>query len=841
MRKRKLKARTDSAETPPEEHHRRVSTEQLISKFKSMCQSQPETTSRHLVASTTDVLSQYGLPEVPQEEIYDVLGDVLSVCKSPQHSSVERTVKEGTATPVTTKRNLRSRRNDSSSPGKKLQPKSTTMKQRSSTKVGSQHPDNTSAISGPEFEDASVKHKVGTKTECVQHAIVTEDLTLKEKAPTVSPFRPLRGLIVEVERLTSEEIESLCRRRPSPQSPVSKVSQHSGGSESVSPAGKKIRNLRSHATDSANSQCTRKRLAAGSSPVKEEELPDSDETHFDDSALVRKTVQQHSGNASSSRERKGTCDQPPHAAEPADQQHGHNKHADGSESSGLSNQHHKKDDISPLSFLLAPSTLPAPSARSECPTREDSAARCPERRHLESSPVSGASWNAQGNANRLPIKKEACLSGDASHMLDRHRKKGVQELFDKDVTASPSLLASPAQSPSKRLNSVSSKAPSPTPAPKHRVLLQSDEFVKISDTSSQSEPKPEEGMQTSASGQDRVHWQSAQARQGFEAKPTTSRSEAQGSLNTTRIYLSPTRTRPAPVKKSRVRFTALQEEALVYGVMKYGYGSWKCISDEGWFDGRRTAELSDKYRNLEKYGHLPEVRKRVKAMLAEGVNPLKKLRAWNLSMDNPRRVCDRSKQPDVKPEQRRQGLLPNTSAGEKDPTDELGTFADSEKGQGADHEVVPSLDDRAAPKKTPPIPVSPPRQAAASSKVDDGSTGAPSTSSESFVVNDSNSDDSSSEERAKKTKGKSKRVPFTLLEEEALVSGYLKYGKGNWARILREGGFVGRTSIQLSDKFRNLVQYRRLSAITDVVNAKIARGDDPLLEMRKLVAAHWRR
>ncbi|KAH8036215.1 hypothetical protein HPB51_020450 [Rhipicephalus microplus] len=76
-----------------------------------------------------------------------------------------------------------------------------------------------------------------------------------------------------------------------------------------------------------------------------------------------------------------------------------------------------------------------------------------------------------------------------------------------------------------------------------------------------------------------------------------------------------------------MRFTTLQEEALVYGGMKYGRGSWKEISEDGWFDGRRTTDLSDKYRNLEKYGHLPKIKRRVMDMLSAGVNPLKKLRA----------------------------------------------------------------------------------------------------------------------------------------------------------------------------------------------------------------------
>lgn len=849
MRKRKLNARMDGPEPPLGEHRRHVSTEQLISKFKSMCHSQPETTSGYLVASITDVLSQFSLPEVPEEEIYDVLGDVLSVCKAPQHSSVEMTVNEGTATPVTANTSIRSRRKkDSPSLGKKSQPRSTTMKQRYSPKIDSKHPGNKNTVSVAKLEDPSLNHKVGSKTDCVQHTCTTEHSN-KEEALPASPFSLLRVPFVELERLTSEEVASFCQRRPSPQSPTSKISQQSGGgSVGLSPAGKKIRSQTSRAD---KSNC-----------VQEEELPDSDETHFDDSALASKTVQ-HSGSASPSRVSKGTCNRSPRAANKERAAGCPDSNEAHSEKSALGNQPRKEviqePNISPLSSLLAPSTLLAAPARSECLTHEDTAAHCPRRRHSQSSPVSRASEQTRDNASQSRVNREAYqstpekLSGDANRVQeggyskvferDRNRKKGVRDLFEDDIMESPSLLMSPPPNPSRRSDSVSSKAHSPVPERKKRTLLTSDEFVDLPATSSQPEPELEELTQTPASGQDGVRWRSARVPQDLEPKPTTSQGSARGSAETTRTYVSPTRTGPAPVKKSRVRFTALQEEALVYGVMKYGHGSWKFISVEGWFDGRRTAELSDKYRNLEKYGHLPEVRKRVKAMLAAGVNPLKKLRAWNLSRDNPRRVCDHSKQPNVKPQQRLQGLPANTSDGQKDSANGLGTFIDSKEKQEADSEVASSSDDCAVPNKAGSRQVKPTREAAASSEVTDSSTAAPSTSSgtSAHVVHNSDSDDSSSEEHVMKTKGKRKRVPFTVLEEEALVSGYLKYGKGNWARILREGGFVGRTSIQLSDKFRNLVQYRRLSAVTNIVNAKIDRGEDPLLEMRKRLAAHWKR
>lgn len=836
MRKRKLSAHMDGPEPSLGEHRRHVSTEQLIAKFKSMCHSQPETTSGYLVASITNVLSEFSLPEVPEEEIYDVLGDVLSACKSPQHSSVEVTVNEGTATPATANTSIRSRSKKGSPPlAKKLQPRSTTTKQRYSLKIDSKHPDNKNTVSVAKLEDPSLNHKVGSKTEDSN----------KEEALPASPFPPSRVPFVELERLTREEIASLCRRRPSPQSPASKVSQQSGGgSVGLSPAGKKIRSQTSHG-DTSN--C-----------VQEEEFQDSDETYFDDSGLASKAVQ-HSGRASPSRVSKATCNQSPRAANKERAAGCPNSNEVQGEKSALGNQPRKEviqePNISPLSSLLAPSTLLDTPARSERRTREDTVAHCPKRRHSQSSPVSRASQQTRDNASKSPVNKEAYqrtpekLSGDANRVgeggyarvleRDRNRKKGVRDLFEDGIMKSPSLLMSPPPNPSQRPNSVSNKAHPPR---KQRTLLASDKFVDLPATSSQPEPELEELTQTPASGQDGVRWRSARVPQDLEPKPTTSQSSARGSAVTTRTYVSPTRTRPAPVKKSRVRFTTLQEEALVYGVMKYGHGSWKFISDEGWFDGRRTTELSDKYRNLEKYGHLPEVRKRVKSMLAAGVNPLKKLRAWNLSRDNPRRVCDHSEQPSVKPQQRLQGLPANTSEGQKDSANELGTFIDSEEEHEADSEVASSLDDCAVPKKAGSRQAKPTQEAAAPSEATDSSTAAPSTSSgtSAHVVHNSDSDDSSSEEHAMKTKVKRKRVPFTLLEEEALVSGYLKYGRGNWARILREGGF-NRTSIQLSDKFRNLVQYRRLSAITNIVNAKIDRGEDPLLELRKHLAKHWER
>lgn len=285
-----------------------------------------------------------------------------------------------------------------------------------------------------------------------------------------------------------------------------------------------------------------------------------------------------------------------------------------------------------------------------------------------------------------------------------------------------------------------------------------------------------------------------------------------------------------PSKKRRLRFTALQEEALVYGVMKYGRGNWKEISGEGWFDGRRTTELSDKYRNLEKYGHIVHVKKRVKDKLIRGINPLKELRAKYERHQLQRVVSpvgvesSNSKQSNTGQPKELQGALVLLEDSEED-------------------YVVPTSDDDASAK-----PVKKPteaREVIAMPSAACGSSRTPSTSrapSSALGRWSSESEEDALQESAPaKSKDKKRRRPFTPLEEEALVAGVLKYGTGNWARILKEGGFLGRTNLQLSDKYRNLKQYKHLLAVKNAVNAKQARGEDPLEELRNLSALHWKR
>lgn len=272
-----------------------------------------------------------------------------------------------------------------------------------------------------------------------------------------------------------------------------------------------------------------------------------------------------------------------------------------------------------------------------------------------------------------------------------------------------------------------------------------------------------------------------------------------------------------PQSKRRRRFTTLQEEALVYGVMKYGRGRWKEISEDGWFDGRRTVDLSDKYRNLEKYDHLPEVKRRVREMLQAGRNPLKELRALY-----ERRRLQRATSPVV------EQLPPKQLQGA---SSVLGSSSGSSTSMSSDDEAPaePSLECGAGTVPKTPC---------------DGLGGASMSQAHPSALRQRSSrsnTDAPQESVGTKAAGKQQRVPFTPLEEEAVVAGVLKYGKGNWHRILREGGFLGRTSNNLRDKYRNLKQYRHLQAVEKAVKAKFERGEDPLTELRALSAAHWKR
>ncbi|XP_077505412.1 uncharacterized protein LOC144115120 [Amblyomma americanum] len=126
-----------------------------------------------------------------------------------------------------------------------------------------------------------------------------------------------------------------------------------------------------------------------------------------------------------------------------------------------------------------------------------------------------------------------------------------------------------------------------------------------------------------------VHPRPLPALQSFSSsgQATTSRVVSQGTSESTRMWMKPSQPAASSVKRPRVRFTALEEDAIVYGVMKYGRGCWKKIRDDSLFNGRGPTGLRDKYRNLEKYNHLPRVEQRVNAKIAAGVNPLKELRA----------------------------------------------------------------------------------------------------------------------------------------------------------------------------------------------------------------------
>lgn len=282
-------------------------------------------------------------------------------------------------------------------------------------------------------------------------------------------------------------------------------------------------------------------------------------------------------------------------------------------------------------------------------------------------------------------------------------------------------------------------------------------------------------------------------------------------------------------KRRRMRFTALQEEALVYGVMKYGRGSWKEINEDGWFNGRRTTELSDKYRNLEKYGHLPKVKRRVRDMLSAGVNPLKELRAvydrqrLQRATSSTADTLPHGKQSPASQPKESGGALPARCPPDGDSTT---TLSDDD----ASAEALQKQAEPRGPvllKTVCSSPCGPSTSQAHPSAQSQYSSGSETDVLQEIVPS--------------KFKEKRRRVPFTPLEEEALVAGVLKFGKGNWLRILMEGGFLGRTSTQLSDKYRNLKLYRQLDAIERTVKSKRDRGEDPLEELRRLSAAHWKR
>lgn len=292
----------------------------------------------------------------------------------------------------------------------------------------------------------------------------------------------------------------------------------------------------------------------------------------------------------------------------------------------------------------------------------------------------------------------------------------------------------------------------------------------------------------------------------------------------------------------RMRFTPLQEEALVRGVMKYGTGGWKHISDEGWFDGRLSRELSDKYRNLQKYDHLSRVKERVKAKLKRGIDPMRELQDHNRSIYNTRRVCDHSARPNILPSQRVHAAAPQVR--------------DRVAAADVERDVDPLLADQpfsSASQKhrrdeSDPEPARDAKNEKARKKAVEKSDGAqPSVSGTCVQESPLNSDTDVSSDDSWTTKPvkpvpKKKRQNcfFTPLEEEALVCGVLKYGPGKWSLILNEGWFAGRNVIQLSDKYRNMLMYGHWERLKRKVEKIVGTPDDPLLRLKELNKAHWR-
>ncbi|XP_077510521.1 uncharacterized protein LOC144121274 [Amblyomma americanum] len=408
-------------------------------------------------------------------------------------------------------------------------------------------------------------------------------------------------------------------------------------------------------------------------------------------------------------------------------------------------------------------------------------------------------------------KKRLCGDSiDIDHVLDDQACTSTDE-HQKEADASPSLLR---------------------PHHKKRLCDTSGVFFDENASAGQpaKEPVPQAIVSPGTMRQDVLPQPSPPLQSSSSSgQVITSRVVSQGTSEITRMCMKPSRPAASSVKRPRVRFTALEEEAIVYGVMKYGHGSWKEIRDDGFFNGRRPTELSDKYRNLEKYNHLPRVKQRVKAKLAARVNPLKELRAI-LRQRQRQTVLSEE---DVVPSDD-DGIAAPTEAAREKPDKPLEATNRPPRPESASTLVLSDDDDVASCSKEL-------AKGASSSRAAVPSLSAELPGSDEIWTSSSETDTSGKVPVHVERKEKQKRVPFTPLETEALVSGIIKYGKGSWAHILAEGGFIGRTSIQLSDKFRNLRQYRYLPAIMETVKVKIARGEDPLQELRKVSSSHWKR
>ncbi|KAK8763443.1 hypothetical protein V5799_033948 [Amblyomma americanum] len=404
---------------------------------------------------------------------------------------------------------------------------------------------------------------------------------------------------------------------------------------------------------------------------------------------------------------------------------------------------------------------------------------------------------------------------DIDHVLGDQARTSTDEEHQKEAEASPSLLGLHHK---KRLCDTSGVLFDKNAAAKQPASVPVSQAIVSPGTMQQDvHPQPSPALQRSSSS----------------GQVITSRIVSQGTSESARMCMKPSRPAASSVKRPRVRFTALEEEAIVYGVMKYGRGSWKEIRDDGLFNGRQPTELSDKYRNLEKYNHLPHVKQRVKAKMAAHMNPLKELRA----ILRQRQQRTEPSEGDVFPSYD-DGIAAPTEAAREEPDKPLEAANRPPRSESvstlvlSDDDDVASLKSQACSKEL--------AQGASSSRAAVPSLSAELPGSDEKWSSDSETDTSGKVPVHVARKEKQKRVPFTPLETEALVSGIIKYGKGSWARILAEGGFIGRTSIQLSDKFRNLQQYRSLPAIMETVKAKIARGEDPLWELRKVSSSHWK-
>ncbi|XP_064464446.1 uncharacterized protein LOC135396715 [Ornithodoros turicata] len=317
-------------------------------------------------------------------------------------------------------------------------------------------------------------------------------------------------------------------------------------------------------------------------------------------------------------------------------------------------------------------------------------------------------------------------------------------------------------------------------------------------------------------------------------------------------------------RRKPIAFSGLEEEAIFYGVAKYAGDNmiWKKIHMEGGFVGRKTTDLRDKFRNLESNPEAYKfVKSRVKEKREQKINPLKELREYNKNKKQslterdtllryaplfPRRLENcafaSSKTQDDETVSSDEGVTlvarVRESEEQKGAVPLRGTQTPNsvKSGRGQKARRSPWYSKRT--KK--PTEISAKCPAVSTTKKGTSSTSGRATVTEAdvddrdkdSVIQDSSiegSPPSAAQGTSVATRGTGKRKFYCDAEVEALVYGVVKYGRGHWALIKRLGGFHDRSSIDLSDKYRNLERSaKNLSKLKDKVREKERKGKNPL-------------